>query len=190
VRGSRGRGGQEAAACGAAAVGGGRRASWLAGGAAGVALRHRHLDRMDTEERKLRLHEIRVEILLQVGTDLAQTIKFSSRSIYPMLEDTRALRVVMERETRMLDVDRLLFDDSGETELERCRGSWRPAVSALTRGLGARPGLEEAASLFERHVLPMQRVAKTRRRGGDIGQLGGPSAHGHCRKGHWLRFCL
>jgi len=47
---------------------------------------------MDPEERKLRIHEIRVEILLQVGTDLAQTIRFSSRSIYPMLEDTRALR--------------------------------------------------------------------------------------------------
>ena len=117
---------------------------------------------MDPEERKLRIHEIRVEILLQVGTDLAQTIRFSSRSIYPMLEDTRALRVVMERER--LDVDRLLFDDSEETELERCRGSWRPAVSALTGGAGARPGLDEAASLFERHVLPMQRVAKTRGR--------------------------
>ena len=117
---------------------------------------------MDPEERKLRIHEIRVEILLQVGTDLAQTIRFSSRSIYPMLEDTSALRVVMERER--LDVDRLLFDDSEETELERCRGSWRPAVSALTGGAGARPGLDEAASLFERHVLPMQRVAKTRGR--------------------------
>jgi hypothetical protein len=64
----------------------------------------------------------------------------------------------------MLDVDWLLFDDSGETELKRCRGSWHPAVSALTGGLGARPGLDEAASLFERHVLPMQRVAKTRGR--------------------------
>ena len=117
---------------------------------------------MDPEERKLRIHEIRVEILLQVGTDLAQTIRFSSRSIYPMLEDTSALRVVMERER--LDVDRLLFDDSEETELERCRGSWRPAVSALTGGAGARPGLDEAASLFERHVLPMQQVAKTRGR--------------------------
>jgi len=53
---------------------------------------------MDPEERRLRIQEIRVEILLQVGTDLAQTIKFSSRSIYPMLEDTRALRAVMERE--------------------------------------------------------------------------------------------
>ena len=117
---------------------------------------------MDPEERKLRIHEIRVEILLQVGTDLAQTIRFSSRSICPILEDTRALRVVKERER--LDVDRLLFDDSEETELERCRGSWRPAVSALTGGAGARPGLDEAASLFERHVLPMQRVAKTRGR--------------------------
>ena len=117
---------------------------------------------MDPEERKLRVHEIRVEILLQVGTDLAQTIKFSSRSIYPMLEDTRALRAVMVRER--LDVDRLLFDDSDETVLERCRGSWRPAVSAMTGDTSVRPGLDEAASLFERHVLPMQRVAKTRGR--------------------------
>ena len=78
---------------------------------------------MDPEERRLRVHEIRVEILLQVGTDLAQTIKFSSRSIYPILEDTRALRAVMDRER--LDVDRLLFDEWDEAALERCRGSWR-----------------------------------------------------------------
>ena len=117
---------------------------------------------MDPEERKLRIHEIRVEILLQVGTDLAQTIRFSSRSIYLVLEDTRAQRAVMERE--QLDVGRLLFDDSEETELERCRGSWRPAVSALIGGAGSRPGLEEVASLLERHVLPMQRVAMTRGR--------------------------
>ena len=117
---------------------------------------------MDPEERKLRIHEIRVEILLQVGTDLAQTIRFSSRSIYLVLEDTRAQRAVMERE--QLDVGRLLFDDLEETELERCRGSWRPAVSALIGGAGSRPGLEEVASLFERHVLPMQRVAMTRGR--------------------------
>ena len=90
---------------------------------------------MDPEERKLRIHEIRVEILLQVGTDLVQTIRFSSRSIYLVLEDTRAQRAVMERE--QLDVGRLLFDDSEETELDRCRGSWRPAVSALIGGAGS-----------------------------------------------------
>ena len=78
---------------------------------------------MDPEERRLQVHEMRVEILLQVGTDLAQTIKFSSRSIYPILEDTRALRAVMDRER--LDVDRLLFDEWDEAALERCRGSWR-----------------------------------------------------------------
>ena len=148
-------------------------------------MRYRHSDRMDTEERKLRLHEIRVEILLQVGTDLAQTIKFSSRSIYPMLEDTRALRVVMERE--MLDVDRLLL-------MTRERRSWndagaagapqfQPSRAALARGPGWRRRLCCSRGMFFQ-------CKGWLRRGGDIGQLGGPSAHGHCRKGHWLRFCL
>jgi hypothetical protein len=117
---------------------------------------------MDPEERKLRIHEIRVEILLHVVTDLAQTIKSSSRSTYPMLEDTRALCAGMVRER--LDADRFLFDDSEETALERCRGSWPPVVSALAGDAGARSGLDEAAVLFKRHVLPLQRVAKTRGR--------------------------
>jgi len=118
---------------------------------------------MDPEERRLRLHELRVEILLQVGSDLAGTIRFTPRSTYPTLDNTVALRAVLARE--MLDAGRLLFDDSEETaaELERCRGSWWPAMSALAGDADHRPNLDAAASLFERHVLPMRRAAKTRK---------------------------
>jgi hypothetical protein len=83
---------------------------------------------METEERRLRVHVLRVEILLQVGSQLADTIRFTPRSTYPTLDNTVALRAVMEREG--LDVGRLLYDDSEETELERCRGSWRHIVSS------------------------------------------------------------
>ena len=43
-------------------------------------------------------------------------------------------------------------------------GQLAPVVSALSGDAGVRPGLEEAASLLERHVLRMQRVAKKRGR--------------------------
>jgi len=115
---------------------------------------------MDAEERKLRLHEIKVEILLRVGPSMAAGVRFSTRSTYPMLEGTDVLKYAMELER--LDVGRLLYDDSGETELERCRGSWRPAVSALAGDAEHRPGLDDAAGLFERQVLPLQRAARTR----------------------------
>lgn len=117
---------------------------------------------MDPEERRLRVHELRVEILLQVGSGLASTIRFSPRSTYPTLDNTVAMRVVMERER--LDACRILFDDSEETELERCRGSWRPAMSSLAGETGRRPDVDAAAELFERHVLPMQRAVKTRKK--------------------------
>ena len=116
---------------------------------------------MDPEEQRLRVHELRVEILLQVGSDLASTIRFAPRSTYPMLDNTVALRAVLEREA--LDAGRILFDDSDETELERCRGSWRMAMSSLAGETDQRPNVEEAASLFERHVLPMRRAVKTQK---------------------------
>ena len=115
---------------------------------------------MDPDERKMRMHELRVEILLQVRSSLAHTVRFSRHSTYPMLDNVVALRAVMERES--LDVGRLLLDDSEETELERCNGSWRPAMSSLAGAVGHRPRVDEAAALFERHVLPMRLAAKTR----------------------------
>ena len=117
---------------------------------------------MNPEERKLRVHEIRVEILLQVGSSLAHTVRFSAQCTYPTLDNVTALRAVMQREG--LDIGRLLFDDSEETALERCRGNWRQSVADLVGDVGQRPGLDAAASLFERHVLPMQRVSRTRGR--------------------------
>ena len=107
------------------------------------------------------MHELRVEILLQVGSNLVGTIRFTQHSTYPILDNTVALRAVIERE--IMDAGKLLFDDSEETELERCRGSWRPAMSALAGEADQRPDIETAAALFERDVLPMRRAAKTRK---------------------------
>lgn len=115
---------------------------------------------MNRSERDLRFHEMRVEILLQVGPEFAPTLRFNTRSVYPTLQNTEALKMTMERER--LDVEKLLFDDSPETPLERCRGSWRATISEIAGDPRGRSGLNEAAQLFERHVLPMQRVARTR----------------------------
>ena len=53
---------------------------------------------MDHRERKLRLHEKRMEILLRECPDLDGTIQFSPRSTYPMLDNIVAMRAVMKRE--------------------------------------------------------------------------------------------
>ena len=96
----------------------------------------------------------------------------------------------------MLDADRLLFDDSEETELERCRGSWRPAVSALARDADERLHLETAVSLFERHVLPIHRAAKTRKQYcrdwwavGAVSRCSGSGTRSHfSARSRWLEF--
>ena len=73
---------------------------------------------MDPEERRLQVHEMRVEILLQVGSSFGWH-NTAQRSTHPMLYNTVALRADLEGEG--LDVGLLLFNDSEETELER---SW------------------------------------------------------------------
>ena len=115
---------------------------------------------MDPGERAVRVRELRVEILLEVGSDLAHTVKLSSRSTYPTLANTTALKMVIEREG--LSWERLLFDDHDETELEKCNGRWRPTMSAIAGPPSERASLDQAAGLFEKHVLPMRTVAKTR----------------------------
>ena len=78
-----------------------------------------------------------------------------------MLDNTVAMRAVMERER--LDPGRLLFDDLEETELERCRGAWRPAMSSIVGAAKHWPDVETAASMFEKRVSPLRRVAKTQK---------------------------
>jgi hypothetical protein len=69
-------------------------------------------------------------------------------------------------QTRRTPVSDMLFDDSEETELEQCRGGWRPAMSHLAGVADPGPDIETAASVFERRVLPwrpLSRAAKTRK---------------------------
>ena len=115
---------------------------------------------MNMDERGQRVWELRVNLLLEVGSNLAQHVVFRPRCIYPTLAGTRAIRAVLEREG--LGTDRILLDDHEQTELEKCKGNWRPAVSGLAGPADERPDLESAAALFEKHVLPMQRGHKTR----------------------------
>ena len=103
---------------------------------------------MNMDERGQRVWELRVNLLLEVGSNLAQHVVFRPRCIYPTLAGTRAIRAVLEREG--LGTDRILWDDHEQTELEKCKGNWRPAVSGLAGPADERPDLESAAALFEK----------------------------------------
>ena len=112
------------------------------------------------DERAHRARELRVNVLLEVGPEVAPQVVFRSRCVYPTLANMCPIRAVLAREG--LNVDRILYDDHEETELEKCKGNWRPAMSNIAGPTNERPNLDTAAALFVKHVLPMSRAHRTR----------------------------
>ena len=112
------------------------------------------------DERAHRARELRVNVLLEVGPEVAPQVVFRSRCVYPTLANMCPIRAVLAREG--LNVDRILYDDHEETELKKCKGNWRPAMSNIAGPTNERPNLDTAAALFVKHVLPMSRAHRTR----------------------------
>ena len=67
--------------------------------------------------------------MLEVGSNLAQHIAFRPSCIYPRLAGTRVIRAVLELEG--LGTDSILWDYHEQTELEKCKGNWRPVWQGL-----------------------------------------------------------
>lgn len=86
------------------------------------------------------------------------------RTTVPTLTSDRPVRALADR--LGLHIEGWFVDDADATELERCEGWWRPTVRALAAPGGFQnvPSVAESAAAFERHVLPMERGHKTRRK--------------------------
>ena len=101
-----------------------------------------------------------MNVLLEDGPGVAPQVVFRPRCVYPTLVIMCPIRAVLACEG--LDVDRSLYDDPEETELEKCERNWRPAMSKIAGPVSERPDLDSAAALFVKHVLPMSRAHRTR----------------------------
>ncbi len=88
----------------------------------------------------------------------------SSWTIVPTLASDAAIRAFATRSG--VQIEPWLVDGAGATELERCEGRWRPAVRAIVGGgcAGLVPSMEESLAAFVRHIMPMERAQKTRRK--------------------------
>ena len=64
-----------------------------------------------------------------------------------------------------LSVEAWLYNDGAAGDLERCQGSWRPAVAALAadhRRAGGVPSVADSVAAFNLHVRPLERAQRTR----------------------------
>ena len=112
---------------------------------------------------KARRDAFRATVVFRLGCAAGAGVKWR-RTTVPTLESAEAIRALAGR--MGADIDGWLVDDAGATELERCEGRWRPAVQALASPVrvGEAPTMEESLAAFVRHVMPMERAVRTRRK--------------------------
>ena len=112
---------------------------------------------------KARRDAYRATVVFRLGCAAGAGVKWR-RTTVPTLESAAAIRALAGR--MGVDIDGWLVDDAGATELERCEGRWRPAVQALASParVGEVPTMEESLAAFVRHVMPMERAVRTRRK--------------------------
>ena len=114
-------------------------------------------------ELKARRDAYRATVVFRLGGAASAGVKWK-RTTVPTLDSDGVIRGLAIRAGAQ--IEGWLVDDAGETELERCKGRWRPAVRELAApvGVGQVPSMEESLAAFTRHVLPMERARRTRQK--------------------------
>ena len=110
----------------------------------------------------MRTEAFKSTVCYVLGSRLVGLARWNPRTQLPTFASMELIRRISVE--LGLAIEDWLYADAEETAFEACQANWRPVVRELAPDPLAVPSVAESLAAFNRHILPMERVQKTRAR--------------------------